>query len=223
MQKACATNGRDFTRDSRTKFAHVRASLPHCEAAVAARHADDDRCRDRAIALRRAPTRPLPTMLMMCPLRKTAAHDAATVTEPGATRSITMSDRRDETIEQLFDRGLEVRREVLGPQYVDGSLRSANDFMMAFQRITTEWCWGYAWTREGLDRKTRSLLNLAMLTALNRAPEIKLHVRGAINNGVTADEIKETLLHATVYCGIPAGLDAFKAANEVLKEMGALD
>jgi 4-carboxymuconolactone decarboxylase len=76
-----------------------------------------------------------------------------------------MSDRRDETIEQLFDRGLEVRREVLGPQYVDGSLRQANDFMMAFQRITTEWCWGYAWTREGLDRKTRSLLNLAMLTA----------------------------------------------------------
>ena len=133
-----------------------------------------------------------------------------------------MTDRRDETIEQLFDRGLEVRREVLGPQYVDGSLRSANDFMMAFQRITTEWCWGYAWTREGLDRKTRSLLNLAMLTALNRAPEIKLHVRGAINNGVTPDEIKETLLHATVYCGIPAGLDAFKAANEVLKEMGAL-
>jgi len=133
-----------------------------------------------------------------------------------------MTDRRDETIEQLFDRGLEVRRAVLGPQYVDGSLRSANDFMMAFQRITTEWCWGYAWTREGLDRKTRSLLNLAMLTALNRAPEIKLHVRGAINNGVTPDEIKETLLHATVYCGIPAGLDAFKAANEVLKEMGVL-
>lgn len=133
-----------------------------------------------------------------------------------------MTDRRDETIEQLFDRGLALRREVLGPQYVDGSLRSANDFMMAFQRITTEWCWGYAWTREGLDRKTRSLLNLAMLTALNRAPEIKLHVRGAINNGVTPDEIKETLLHATVYCGIPAGLDAFKAANEVLKEMGVL-
>lgn len=133
-----------------------------------------------------------------------------------------MTDRRDETIEQLFDRGLAVRREVLGPQYVDGSLRSANDFMMAFQRITTEWCWGYAWTREGLDRKTRSLLNLAMLTALNRAPEIKLHVRGAINNGVTPDEIKETLLHATVYCGIPAGLDAFKAANEVLKEMGVV-
>jgi 4-carboxymuconolactone decarboxylase len=123
-------------------------------------------------------------------------------------------------MQELFDRGLTVRREVLGPAYVDGSLKSANEFMMAFQRMTTEWCWGYAWTRPGLDRKTRSLINLAMLTALNRAPEIKLHVRGALNNGVTVDEITEVLLHATVYCGIPAGLDAFKAANEVLKEAG---
>ena len=111
---------------------------------------------------------------------------------------------------------------MLGAEYVDKSLQSANDFMMAFQRITTEWCWGYAWTRPGLDRKTRSLLNLAMLTALNRSPEIKLHVRGALNNGVTVDEIKEMLIHATIYCGIPAGLDAFKAANEVLKEVGAV-
>ena len=132
-----------------------------------------------------------------------------------------MTDHRSDTIDQLFERGLAVRREVLGPEYVDASLRTANEFMQAFQQITTEWCWGYAWTRSGLDRKTRSLLNLAMLTALNRAPEVKLHVRGAINNGVTVDEIKEVLLHATVYCGIPAGLDAFKAANEVLKEMGA--
>ena len=133
-----------------------------------------------------------------------------------------MTDHREDTIDDLFDRGLEVRREVLGVDYVDGSLKSANDFMMAFQQITTEWCWGYAWTRSGLDRKTRSLINLAMLTALNRAPEVKLHVRGALNNGVTVDEIKEVLLHATVYCGIPAGLDSFKAANEVLKEVGAL-
>jgi 4-carboxymuconolactone decarboxylase len=132
-----------------------------------------------------------------------------------------MTERRDETIEELFDRGLEVRRAVLGAEYVDNSLKSANEFMQAFQNITTEWCWGYAWTRPGLDRKTRSLINLAMLTALNRGPEVKLHVRGALNNGVTVEEIKEVLLHATVYCGIPAGLDAFKAANEVLKEMGA--
>ena len=124
-------------------------------------------------------------------------------------------------LDALFQEGLQTRREVLGPDYVDGSLAKANDFMMSFQRITTEWCWGYAWTRPGLDRKTRSLLNLAMLTALNRSNEIKLHVKGALNNGVTVDEIKETLLHATVYCGIPAGLDAFKVANQVLEEEGA--
>ncbi len=133
-----------------------------------------------------------------------------------------MSDQRNETMNELFERGLAARREVLGAAYVDTSMKSANDFMLAFQRLTTEWCWGYAWTRPGLDRKTRSLLNLAMLTALNRAPEIKLHVRGALNNGVSVEEIKEVLLHATIYCGIPAGLDAFKAANEVLKEAGAI-
>jgi len=126
---------------------------------------------------------------------------------------------QDETIDDMFSRGLALRRQVLGPEYVDKSIASANDFMMSFQRITTEWCWGYAWGRDTLDLKTRSMLNLAMLTALNRAAEIKLHVRGAINNGLTADEIREVLLHATVYCGIPAGLDAFKAANEVLIDM----
>lgn len=122
----------------------------------------------------------------------------------------------------LFQKGLKVRREVLGPEYVDSSLANANEFMSAFQEITTEWCWGYAWTRPGLDRRTRSLLNLAMLTALNRGPELKLHVRGAITNGVTVEEIKEVLLQATIYCGIPAGLDAFKTANEVLKELGVV-
>jgi 4-carboxymuconolactone decarboxylase len=94
--------------------------------------------------------------------------------------------------------------------------------MMAFQEITTQWCWGYAWTRQGLERRTRSMLNLAMLTALGRPEELKLHVKGALNNGVTVEEIKEILLHATVYCGIPAGLDAFKAAHGVLKAEGAL-
>lgn len=123
---------------------------------------------------------------------------------------------------EMFKQGLEVRRAVLGSEYVDGSLAKADDFMMAFQRITTEWCWGYAWTRPGLDRKARSMLNLAMLTALNRPAEIKLHVKGALANGVNVDEIKEILLHATVYCGIPAGLDAFKAAHEVLVKEGAL-
>ena len=121
-----------------------------------------------------------------------------------------------------FKKGLEVRRAVLGADYVDGSLAKADDFMMAFQEITTEWCWGYAWTRPGLERKTRSMLNLAMLTALGKPAELKLHVKGAVANGVSVDEIKEILLHATVYCGIPAGLDAFKAAHEVLKAEGAI-
>lgn len=123
---------------------------------------------------------------------------------------------------EQFKKGLEVRRKVLGKDYVDGSIAKADDFMMAFQEITTEWCWGYAWTRPGLSHKTRSMLNLAMLTALGKPNELKLHVKGALANGLTVDEIKEILLHATVYCGIPAGLDAFKAAHEVLKAEGAV-
>ena len=123
---------------------------------------------------------------------------------------------------EMFEKGLQVRRAVLGAEYVDGGIARADDFMMAFQRIATEWCWGYAWTREGLDRKTRSMLNLAMLTALGRPAELRLHVKGALGNGVTVEQIKEILLHATVYCGIPAGLDAFKAAHEVLVAEGAI-
>jgi 4-carboxymuconolactone decarboxylase len=133
-----------------------------------------------------------------------------------------MTNRQESEVQALFETGLSIRREVLGSDYVDASLRKANDFTMAFQRITTEWCWGYAWARPGIDRKTRSMLNLAMLTALNRPAEIRLHVRGALNNGVTVDEIREVLLQATVYCGIPAGLDAFKTANEALQEAGAV-
>ena len=122
----------------------------------------------------------------------------------------------------LFAEGLAVRRDVLGADYVDASLARANEFNQAFQDITTEMVWGYVWTRPGLDHRTRSFLNLAMLTALGRSPELKLHVRGALTNGLTVDEIKETILHATVYCGIPAGLDAFKAASEALTELGVL-
>ncbi|TEA76932.1 carboxymuconolactone decarboxylase family protein [Allopusillimonas ginsengisoli] len=125
--------------------------------------------------------------------------------------------------DEMFDKGLKVRREVLGAEYVDGSLQNATDFMMAFQDITTRWCWGYAWTRPGLNRKTRSLINLGMLTALNRPAEIRMHVKGALKNGVTAEEIKEVLLQATVYCGIPAGLDAFKIANQVLLDEGVIE
>jgi 4-carboxymuconolactone decarboxylase len=125
-----------------------------------------------------------------------------------------------ETMGDLFERGLKLRREVLGDEYVDTSLNNANEFTMAIQHIATEWGWGYAWGRQTLDKQTRSRINLAMLTALGRTHELKLHVRGAIANGLTVDEIKEILVHATAYCGIPAGLDAFRAANEVLKEMG---
>ena len=123
---------------------------------------------------------------------------------------------------KLFEQGLKVRREVLGSDYVDGSLAEADDFMMAIQNITTEIGWGYVWARPGLDRKTRSMINLALLTALSKPVELKLHVRGALANGVSVDEIKEILLHTSVYCGIPAALEAFKAAHEVLKAEGAV-
>lgn len=122
----------------------------------------------------------------------------------------------------LFEKGLAIRREVLGAAYVDGSLARADDFMTAFQNITTEMCWGYAWGRPGLDRRTRSIVNLAMLTALGKPAELRLHVKGALTNGLTVEEIKEILLQATVYCGIPAGLEAFKAAHEVLVAEGAV-
>ena len=124
--------------------------------------------------------------------------------------------------EALFDKGLPIRREVLGADYVDGSLARADDFMMPLQRVATAWGWGAAWGDPTLERKTRSMLNLAMLTALNRPAEIRLHVKGALNNGVTVAEIQAVLLHATAYCGIPAGLDAFKVAHDVLIKEGAI-
>ncbi len=118
----------------------------------------------------------------------------------------------------LFAKGLAVRREVLGADYVDKSLAVSDDFMMAFQKLTTEYCWGEVWSRPGLPRKTRSMLNLAMLTALNRPAELKLHLRGALANGVTIEEIKEIFLQTAIYCGIPAALESFKTAREVFKE-----
>lgn len=124
--------------------------------------------------------------------------------------------------EALFDKGLPIRREVLGEEYVDESLAKADDFMMAFQRATTSWAWGWAWGEPALGRRERSLMNLAMLTALGKPNELKLHVRGALRNGVSVEEIKAALLHATAYCGIPAGLEAFKAAHEVLVKEDAL-
>lgn len=121
---------------------------------------------------------------------------------------------------QLFDQGLKTRREVLGADYVDAAIKNADDFNMPLQQYITQYCWGDVWNRPGLDRRTRSLLNLAMLTALNRPHELKLHLRGAINNGVTQDEIKEVFLQAAAYCGAPAAVDSFRVAREVFKELG---
>lgn len=121
---------------------------------------------------------------------------------------------------ELFDQGLRTRREVLGADYVDAAIRSADDFNRPLQEYITQYCWGDVWNRPGLDRRTRSLLNLAMITALNRPHELELHVRGAINNGVTKDEIREAFLHAAVYCGAPAAMDSFRVAKEVFKDMG---
>ena len=123
--------------------------------------------------------------------------------------------------QELFDKGLQVRREVLGAEYVDKSLREADDFTREMQELVTQYCWGDVWNRPGLDRRTRSFLNLAMLTALNRPHEIKLHVRGALNNGLTRDEIKEVFLQAAIYCGVPAALDSFRVAKEVFRELDA--
>jgi 4-carboxymuconolactone decarboxylase len=120
----------------------------------------------------------------------------------------------------LFDKGLKTRREVLGAEYVDASIKNADDFNMPMQELVTQYCWGDVWNRPGLERRTRSFLNLAMLTALNRPHELKLHVRGAINNGLTKEEIKEVFLQAAIYCGVPAAIDSFRTAREVFKEMG---
>jgi 4-carboxymuconolactone decarboxylase len=119
----------------------------------------------------------------------------------------------------LFDRGLKTRREVLGPEYVDAAIAGADDFNRPLQELVTEYCWGDVWNRPGLDRRTRSLLNLAMLTALNRPHELRLHIKGAIRNGVTKDEIREVLLQTAIYCGVPAAVDSFRNAREVFKEM----
>ena len=116
----------------------------------------------------------------------------------------------------LFDQGLATRRAVLGAEYVDAALHKASDFNIDMQELVTQYCWGDIWNRPGLDRRTRSLLNLAMITALNRPHELKLHVRGAINNGVSPDEIMDVFLQAAIYGGVPAAIDSFRVAAEVL-------
>jgi len=121
---------------------------------------------------------------------------------------------------ERFDGGMKIRREVLGAAYVDRNMAAADEFMMAMQDLTTRYCWGDIWARPGLDRKTRSMLNLAMIAALNRPHELKAHVKGALTNGVTKDQIKEVLLQVAIYAGIPAGMDSFRIAREAFEEYG---
>ncbi|KAJ5631989.1 hypothetical protein N7490_008328 [Penicillium lividum] len=120
---------------------------------------------------------------------------------------------------RLFNEGLRIRYEVAGKTYVDGSLSSASSFSQPMQELVTEACWGSVWSRPGLDRKSRSLLNIGMLCALNRGAELAVHVRGAINNGLSEVEICEALLQVAIYVGMPAGLEGFRIAEKVLREI----
>jgi 4-carboxymuconolactone decarboxylase len=122
--------------------------------------------------------------------------------------------------QELFDKGLEVRRAVLGSEYVDAALANADDFNQPLQELVTEYCWGAVWGREELPRKTRSLLNIAMITILNRPHELAIHLKGAMRNGCTKDEIREVLLQVAIYAGVPAAVDGFRTARKVFDEEG---
>lgn len=121
----------------------------------------------------------------------------------------------------LYEAGLAKRKAVLGEKHVERSLAAASDFARPMQELVTEYCWGAIWTREGLDDRTRSLVNLAMLTALNRGHELSVHVRGAVANGVTEQEIQEVLMQTAIYCGVPAALESFRIAEATLAELRA--
>jgi 4-carboxymuconolactone decarboxylase len=121
--------------------------------------------------------------------------------------------------EDMMKTGLHMRGEVLGHEHVEKSLAAASDYARPMQELVTKYCWGEAWGDDTLDKKTRSIINLAMLSALGRTHEIKLHTKGAINNGVSVEEIKSTLIQVMIYCGVPAGMEAFRATEETLKEI----
>lgn len=122
---------------------------------------------------------------------------------------------------EVFERGLEIRKSVLGAEFVEKSINSADDFNRPLQELVTEYCWGAVWGREELPRKVRSMLNLAMISALNRPHELKMHVRGALRNGVSKEEIREVLLQVAIYCGVPAAVDGFRIAREAFAEADA--
>lgn len=120
---------------------------------------------------------------------------------------------------ETYETGLRIRKEVLGAEYVEASLDAADDFNRAFQELVTEYCWGAGWGRDALSRRDKSLLNLVMLGALNRSAEFKLHLKGALTNGCSRDEIRDTLFQLAIYAGIPAGVEAFRLAREVFAEL----
>lgn len=118
-----------------------------------------------------------------------------------------------------YERGLSLRKEVLGAEYVERSFANSDEFSRPIQDLSTEYCWGKIWSREGLTRRERSLLNVGMISALNRPHELKLHIKAAISNGLTREEIREALLQVAVYCGMPAGLDSTRIAREAFAEL----
>ena len=122
---------------------------------------------------------------------------------------------------EIFERGLAIRKDVLGKEFVEKSFASADEFNLPMQELTTEYCWGYVWGREELPRKTRSMLNLAMIAALNRPHELKMHIKGALKNGVSKTEIREIFLQVAIYAGVPAGVDSFRIAREAFAEVDA--
>ena len=122
---------------------------------------------------------------------------------------------------ELFDRGLEIRKQVLGREMVERVMATADDFVMSIHELNTEWCWGYLWDRPGMSRRDRSLLNLGIISALNRPGELKTQVKAALTNGVTPEEIREALLQVAVYVGVPAGVDSFRVAREAFAEVDA--
>jgi len=122
---------------------------------------------------------------------------------------------------EAFERGLKTRREVLGDKYVDASLNNVNDFNWPMQKLVTEYCWDEVWNRPGLSRRERSILNLGMISALNRQHELRTHVRGALNNGLTREEITEVFLQVAIYCGVPTAIDSFRSAQQVFDELSA--
>jgi 4-carboxymuconolactone decarboxylase len=126
------------------------------------------------------------------------------------------------TADGRFAVGNEIRTAVLGADYVNESISKATDFNRPLQELVTEYCWGTVWARPGLDRRTRSLINIAMLTALNHQSELALHAQGAIRNGCTVEEIQEVLLQAAVYCGVPAAINGFRSAKAALDQIDDL-